>query len=482
MQRYCYEDALARFNAALAIEPGHARLHYLAGLVLETLGDMDQAIASYQQAAALDAGLIDAQFALGNILKKAGHYQRAAEAYTAVLAVKPDAFKALIKLGNTYKQQGRLEQAVACFRQALQVKPKSAEAHYSLGNVLKMQGDLEQAAECFTQALQEEPQLKAARWNRALVWLQLGRYEQAWPDYELGFDFGERFCPRSTKPRWDGESLPAGTVLVVAEQGCGDVIQFLRFLPLVKQRAGRVVFACQPELKELIAGCDGIDELLVLDDVAQFTDHDAHIPLLSLPGVFATALASIPRRVPYMQPLRDKVREWQSRFKGGEYFNIGVVWSGNTRFKGNMERSCVAEDFATLTDISGVRLFSLQVGPRALQSQGEPRQALPLIDLAPELHSFSDTAAVIANLDLVITVDTAVAHLAGAMGRPVWTLLQFVPDWRWGTTGETTPWYPGMRLFRQPQRGDWSDVFADVHDELQAVVDEARRHRCSETA
>jgi tetratricopeptide (TPR) repeat protein len=465
VQRGRFKDGLRLLNKAFAIRADNATLYQLKGLCLEGLGNNEEAVAAYRHAIGLKPRHVGAYFDLGNALKRGGYYEQAASAFKQILEFKPGSTQALIKLGNTRKQQGRLDEAIRCLEQAVLSDPRSAEAHYSLGNVLKMTGALERAVESLDRALACNPGLMSARWNRALVNLQLGRYRDAWPDYELGFALGERACPVTAKPRWTGHPMPDKTLLVVAEQGVGDTLQFMRFLPLARSRVGRVVIACQGAVETLVRDNAPVDEVISLDALPLFDSYDEYVPLLSLPGIFDTSIESLPGDGPYLRPQSGFVAKWGGRFAASQGLDVGLVWSGNVEFKDNANRSCSLRDLAPLGEVEGVRFHSLQVGPRARDVE-QTRPAFSITDLAGELQCYGDTAAVIAHLDLLITVDTSAAHLAGAMGCPVWVLLQYVPDWRWGLSGEQTPWYPGARLFRQCRRGDWTCVIRQVRDEL----------------
>ncbi len=300
-------------------------------------------------------------------------------------------------------------------------------------------------------------------------------YERGWEEYEW------RLKQRSVPPRlvpqpmWDGAALPNGTILLYAEQGMGDTIQAVRYARLVKERVGTVLLECPAALRGLLAGCPGIDG--VVDPDAAVPAVDVQLPLMSLPRIFATRPDTIPGHVPYVfteAALRERWPRELSSGGEGRTLRVGIVWQGNPKLPGDMYRSVKLAQFAPLAAVPGVELYSLQKGTGAEQLAALAGQ-FAVTDLAGQIApDFRDTAAAIENLDLVISVDTSVAHLTGALGRPVWVLLPYYPDWRWRRQGEESPWYPSARLFRQRRRGDWAEVFERV---AAALAEKAQRPR-----
>jgi hypothetical protein len=263
-------------------------------------------------------------------------------------------------------------------------------------------------------------------------------------------------------PRWDGGDIAGRAILLHVEQGIGDALQFVRYAPLLAHRGARVIVLCQPPLKRLFME---MDEVSVVADGEPPPEFDLHLPLMSLPRLFGTTLATIPADTPYLRADPVDVRAWNGKLGDKNHFKIGLVWAGNRRHLNDRNRSCALETLAPLAAVSGIRLYSLQKGEAAVETRNAPA-TMRLVDLNDELVDFADTAAVITHLDLVITVDTAVAHLAGALARPAWLLLPFAPDWRWMLAREDSPWYPSLRLFRQNQTGDWSGVLTAVMNAL----------------
>jgi len=297
-----------------------------------------------------------------------------------------------------------------------------------------------------------------------------GDFLQGWEEYEWRWKTKDAAFPERNfaQPQWDGSPLEGRTLLLHAEQGLGDAIQFIRYLPLVAQNGGNIVLECQPELQRLFQRM--APDLPVLAMGQALPAFDVHCPLMSLSRVFSTDLGNIPQTVPYLHADAAEAALWGERLAGlGSSLKVALVWAGNPTNKNDRKRSLKLASLAPLAEVPGVRFISLQKGDATAEARTLPA-GVALIDVAEDLKDFADTAALLANLDLVISVDTAVVHLAGAMGRPVWTLLPFAPDWRWLLGRADSPWYPTMRLFRQPAIGDWDAVIAEVREQLQLLV------------
>ncbi|RMF90866.1 MAG: tetratricopeptide repeat protein, partial [Nitrospinota bacterium] len=462
-------EAIRYYRQALALKPDYAEAHANLGTALRTQGELDAAVQHLQQALRLKPGFAIAYLNLGLTLRAQKKLAEAEKALRQAVRLAPSSAVAYNNLGIVLQDQGRLREAIACYRQALQLRPHYAKAHANLGVALQTQGDIEAAISCFQkalhlqpgfaeahnnlglalqfqgrvpealasfqQALRLRPHFVEAHWNRALAWLLLGNFRQGWEEYEWRWRRKET-PPRSfPQPSWDGTPLQGKTILVYAEQGLGDTIQFVRYLPLVQARGGRVLFECQPGLAPLLQRCQGFDELFERSS-GNSSQHpfDVHIPLLSLPRIFQTTLETIPAAVPYLYPDPVLVEKWGNRLGQEPGFKIGICWQGNPQHRRDRFRSLPLRCFAPLTRIDGVRVYSLQKGAGTEQLQELPT-GMRVHDLGKELDEetglFMDTAAVMMHLDLVITIDTAIAHLAGALGVPVWLLLSSAPDWRW---------------------------------------------------
>ena len=471
------DEAVASYQQALRLKPNYPEAHSNLGNALQEQGRLDEAVASCQQALRLKPDYAEAHHNLGIVLAKQDKLDEAVASFQQTLRLKPDYPDAHYNLGIVLEKQDKLDEAMASYQQALRLKPDYPEAHNNLGIVLGKQGRLDEAVACYQQAVRLKPDYPEAHWNRSLAWLLMGRFEQGWPGYEWRWkckEFGS--LPPFQPPLWDGSSLDGRTILVHAEQGLGDTLQFIRYVPSLHQRGGRVILMCQPPLVRLLTRSPGIERLLAHGDPVP--EFDVHTPLLSLPRLLGTTLESVPADVPYLEAEPQLVEAWRHRLGSYPGFKVGIVWQGNPKFRLDRLRSIPLAQFAPLARVPGVHLFSLQKGPGAEQLAAVTDR-FPVTDLGSGLDDFVDTAAVLKNLDLVISVDTAIAHLAGALGIPVWVALPFAPDWRWLMGREDSPWYPTMRLFRQDKAGDWASVFAEIRvaAEKMAAEKSASRRR-----
>ncbi len=319
----------------------------------------------------------------------------------------------------------------------------------------------------YQEALRHDPDYAEAHVNLAYFRFLLGNLEEGWPEYEWRWKRRDFTLPPFRQPLWDGSNLEGRTVLIFAEQGLGDTIQFIRYAGLVKQRGGKVIVQCQRLLLRLLATCAGIDRLVPEGD--EPPPFDLQAPLLNLPGIFRTTVASIPGNTPYLRADCVSSDHWQKQLRGMPGYKVGIAWQGNPDHALDRRRSLPLQSFAPLAELPRVRLVSLQKGPgrEQLTEQGE---RLGVLDLTDRLEDFADTAALMSSLDLVITVDTAVAHLAGALHIPTWLVLPRIPDWRWLLERDDSPWYPSMRLFRQSTWGDWAGVIERLTEALRQVV------------
>lgn len=449
------EEAIAHYRQAIAIKPDYFNVYDNLGTALKEQGQREEAIAHYQQAIALAPDYASAYDNLGTVFQEQGQLEEAIAHYRQAIAIDPNYANAYNNLGSALKEQGKVEEAIACCQKAIQLQPNHADAHNNYGSALVEQGRLEEAIDHFEQAIRYKPELANAHLNLGIVLLMLGNFQRGFVEYHWRWQTHQ--CPNLRYPEalWDGSDLQGRVILLTAEQGFGDTIQFARYAPLVAERGGQVVIACQKSLLRLLSTLPGIDRCVDRDRVDVQTH--VHAPLLDLPMLLGTTLETIPAHVPYLSatPTLALPAAPPSSLK------IGIVWSSNPANSTSSKRSCPLHHFLSLLEIPGITLYSLQKDLAA--ADRELLQSQPAIqDLSDQLQDFADTAAAIVQLDLVISVDTAVAHLAGALGQPVWTLLPAIPDWRWLMDREDTAWYPTMRLFRQSTPGDWEGVFASV--------------------
>jgi tetratricopeptide (TPR) repeat protein/glycosyltransferase involved in cell wall biosynthesis len=446
-----FDRAIAYYQKALELDPNFAAAHYNLGTTLDKRGERENAIACYETAIALAPTFPEAHYSLGSALQHQGKLDEAIAHYQRAIALKSDCIEAYINLGTVLRRQGKLDEAIAHYQRAIQLQPDAPNSYTNLGNTLYQQGKLAAAIACHEKAIALQPDLAQAHYNLSQVLLLSGDLQRGFKEYEWrqekpDFAAYQPFQPR----RWNGTNLAGKTIVLYAEQGLGDTIQMVRYLPQVRsQGAGCILVQCPPALLNLLATCPEIDRLIPLGE--PLPAFDVCASLMSLPHLFQTTVETIPDRSPYLSPRAP------SPFQPNPHtFNIGIVWAGNPSHPNNQRRSTALSHFLPLRDVPRTTLYSLQ------KDSSDRLEGTGIVDLSDRLHDLTDTAAIIAQLDLVITVDTAVAHLTGALGKPVWILLPFVPDWRWLQEREDSPWYPTARLFRQPQRGDWAAVFDRV--------------------
>jgi len=366
-------------------------------------------------------------------------------------------------LGNLYRLQGLLERAVFHHHEAIRLNPLLVEAHTQLGVTLQDLGQTEAALRSYERAVQLQPGYPDAHWNRALAWLSEGSYAAGWAEYEWRWKRRGRQARRFEQPAWDGSCLAGRTILLYAEQGLGDTLQFIRYASLVKRRGGVVVVECQPELVRLLRSCEGIDH--VVSSGEPLPAFDVQSALLSLPHILGTTLENLPAAVPYLAAEPERFAELHAQLQRPDYLNIGIIWQGNPSHQNDRFRSLQLQQLLPLTQVPGVRLYSLQKGAGREQLVAMTGQHA-IVDLSDGLNDFYDTAAAISSLNLVIGCDTSVVHLAGALGVPTWVLLSAAADWRWLRSRPDSPWYPTVKLFRQRRLGVWDDVIATVGQSL----------------
>jgi Flp pilus assembly protein TadD len=467
-----HDLALDLVAKAIEANPQMPQFHNTRGVVLEALGRPEQALESYRQALSLEPEYAEAHHNTAIAMLARQQYAAAAQKCKQAASLAPDSAQVYNTMGFCLQKQGRPDEAIENYKQAVRLAPDFAEAHNHLGVVLSAVDRHEQAIENYSRAVQIDPQYAEAHWNLSLALLLTGRLAEGWKEYEWrrSPELQMMTYPHHYDlPRWDGSPFVGRRLLVHYEQGFGDTIQFIRYLPMVKARGGAVILEVRKPLVGLLHGFPGIDELVEASpDVKPAADFDMHVSLMDLPGIFGTTLDNVPADVPYLHADSAKARHWRTVLSG-DHFKVGIVWSGSPAYERNHVRSCSLEHFAPLAAVPGVKLYSLQKGAPAAQLK-EFAGKIPVTDLADHLHDFSDTAAVIEDLDLIISVDTCVPHLAGAMGKHVWLLLCSAPAWQWMLDRPDSPWYLTMRIFRQTQPDHWHDVFQQVTQELTALL------------
>ncbi len=473
-----WDDAIADCRAALALRPDYMEALNNLGLACRKAERWEEASAAFNQALELQPGNADAGNNLGLVLLTQRDFAGALGRFDAVLDKDPNCVPALNSRGLALKELGRLDEARACLEQALERQPDYNEVQINLGTCWMAENRMEEALAATDLALARDPEHAGAHWNRALILLTLGDWARGWPEYEWRFQSQMVTPPAWDTPRWDGTPLAGRTLLVHAEQGLGDTLQFARCCARISRDGGQVVLECVPTLHPLMQACQGIDRVVapaLPDEPAPA--HDVHIPLMSLPGLLG--IAPMEYDVSYLRAPACSVQKWQAGLKRNasdtpQALKVGLIWAGNPKHKNDHNRSCRLSDWASLAGVPGAVFYSLQKGAPEAELADTSAEWRP-IPLGPLLEDFADTAGAMQAMDLILTVDTSPAHLAGALGVPVWTLLPFTPDWRWLLEREDTPWYPTMRLFRQTKPGDWGSVLARVTAEL-AVLAKTHAH------
>lgn len=488
-----FDDAIDHYRKAIELEPNRAEAHNNLGVVFHDQSRLDSAIACYRRALAIREDYVDARINLGSALKVSGQFDEAIEIYRRVLAAMPECAEAHNNLGVVLQAAGSFEQALGSYKHAIELRESYAEAHSNYGSLLREMGQLDKAVEKFRAVIEMQPELieahvgladalsdmnesdaalrefdcaieissdnAEARFARSLALLRAGEFERGWEEFEWRWQTPQLKHRELPTARWNGEPLEGRTILIHAEQGLGDTLQFVRYLRLVGQAGGRVVLACQQDLHRLLQGVAGIDELAALGE--PLPEFDCHVSLLGLPRIFRTRLDNIPAEVPYLLTEQSLVDSWREKLGEIKTKRIGICWQGNPDYRRDRFRSFPLENALRLADGVDAIFVSLQ---RSAEAEDDRLVQFNRVD--SETGAFVDTAAIISNLDLVISCDTAVAHLAGAIGAPVWVALERAADWRWLSHRDDSPWYPTMKVFRQTRLGEWDDVFARMASEL----------------
>jgi Flp pilus assembly protein TadD len=469
-----FDRAEQIYRQVLQAQPGHIEaLHRLGTVVLrqarfqEAAGLLRQAYRLSPQSPQIALDLRAATAACHNerglALQQQNRLDEARDCYLEAVKVEPACVAAHGNLGNVLQLQQKLGDAERSYRRVLDFAPNAAQALADLAYLAQMQGRFDEAVGLCRRAIELDPQFAEAHGTLGVILLKLGRFAEGWPEYEWRFKSKDSVEQEATHPRWDGAPLAGRTILLRCEQGLGDTMQFIRYAPQVKERGGQVIVECPGALARLVATCPGVDEVIAQGDAAP--NHDLQAPLLSLPGIFRTTLDSVPNRVPYLFADDRLVVSWKEELGRENGFKVGIAWQGNPTYRRDRLRSIPLEHFAVLARTQGVRLYSLQFGA-GREQLALLAQRVPIVDLGDRLGEFQETAAIVRNLDLVISSDSAIVHLAGSLDVPVWLALSTAADWRWMVDRPDSPWYPTMRLFRQTALGDWQGVFERIASAL----------------
>ncbi|MFM0348424.1 tetratricopeptide repeat protein [Paraburkholderia sp. RL17-347-BIC-D] len=460
-----HTEAIAAFRRTLELRPGHAGALNNMGMSLNALGRAEEAVPCFETALAAEPRFVAAHFNLANTFDATGRHADAVASFRAALTLQPNLPPAIFGMGNALAAMGRHAEALPYLERAVGLDPQFALAWLSLGTAHQALGAHSPAVRAFDQALRLRPELASAHMNRALAWLALRDFPRGLPEYEWRLQTMAQPVIQ-TLPRWHGEPIAQRTLLVHAEQGFGDTLQFVRFVPLVAQRAARVVLEVQPQLLPLLTPAAQAWRVTLIAQGAPRPAADLQCPLLSLPLALGTTFDTIPERTPYLSVPSAYGRKWRGSLGGQAKRKIGIAWSG--RIQQNETRSMPLAALDPLFALEGIDWIVLQPALSA-----DERAALDAHPRAASIHrfdkrigDFADTAAIIERLDAVVSIDTSIAHLAGALRKPLWLMLPFAADWRWFAGETRSPWYPGASLVRQPQPGAWGDVVEAVANEL----------------
>ncbi len=472
------DDAVRFYEESLRQRPDHFSCVCNLGSALRELGRTEAALTQYERALELTNDRPEVFVNLGAVFWDMNRLEKAIGCYERALQIRPDYVDALVNLGSVLWASGQSDRAREQYLQALRIKPDSASAYSNLGALLHDVADLDGALNHYEKALRIDPMHPEARFGRGLALLAYGQYREGWMLYETGL--GKRSLRGLNKFRtkpWNGLPAPDKRLVIWSEQGLGDTLQFIRYAPLCRERVGKVIVLCPKPLVRLLKSCPGVDDVHTTVQTASF---DEQVAMMSLPYVFGTTLETIPAQTPYLRVDPELKRKWAQKLEAIPGMKVGLVWAGNareTQVNANLldrRRSLHLRQMTLLLDVPGIQFVNLQFGkPREqIEELGLQKR---LLDFMDEVEDFADTAAIVDSLDLVVTVDTSVAHLAGGLAKPVWILSRYDSCWRWLRNRETSPWYPTARIFGQLRSGDWGSVLERVRQELAEETEKASK-------
>ncbi|EDY21757.1 TPR repeat-containing protein [Chthoniobacter flavus Ellin428] len=463
------EEAITSFRNALRLHPGAGHTHRNLGDALLAAGQSEEAIASYRSAIAAQPTDAGAHNNLGNVYLHLGQLEDAAACYQRAVDLEPRLIQAQSNLGDMLTKLDRPEEGLVCAQRVLALDPNFAEGHLNMGVAYWRMGHFAEAETCYRRAIALNPNFVDAHLNLGLLLLLHGRYEEGWREYEWHWRSGTHASRRRdlAAPTWDGTPAEGKTILTYCDQGFGDTLQFVRYLPLVleQSRAARLIVECQAALIPLLRQLGGPQiEFIPREDSKETSPpHDLHVSFFDFPLVLRR-FEPLTTAEPYLKADEEKRAAWRSRLGPSGKKRVGIAWAGNPAQRDDRRRSMKPEMLRPILTIPDITFVNLQFQPPG--PLPAPIAEAGVLDVREHIADFADSAALLAELDLIITVDTSVAHLAGALGRPAWVMVSFVPDFRWGIAHTDTPWYPSMRLFRQPRPGDWETVVQDVQAAL----------------
>lgn len=461
-------QGILKLQSIIKQYPGHSRPYFLLGLSYVNLGKYEEAMDPLSRAIAIQPSEAEYHGALGVVLAKTGKKSLAVARWKAAIRLNDQRTDPYFNIGDALMDDGKAEEAIPYFKQAVTLKPDFHEAWNNLGLCHKALKQLPSAQACFDQAIRLKEEHPDYHLNRAMAHLAIGEYLPGWQKFEWRFKRSVSplaFSPPDGVPLWQGESLTGRHLLVLSEQGFGDTLQFVRFLAVLKQQGATLTLMTPNALVSLLTNRGEIDHVTA-DKTLCDDSLDFYIPLMSIPHRLGTTRESIPQTFPYLTPSPDRLRQWQAILPPAE-MRVGLVWEGNLLFQNDplRRRSTTLAALAPLAQRKETLFVSLQVGEPARQAL-HPPEGMWVLDVSAGIRDFDDTAALIQQLDLLITIDTATAHLGGGLGRPTWVLLPYAPDWRWGLASPQTPWYPNTRLFRQTEPNQWQEPIQQMAELL----------------
>ncbi len=465
------EEAVAQLLEAIRLRPDDPTADANLGNALRSQGRLDEAIPELREAIKSQPNFAEAHNDLGIVQARLGRVEEALKSYREAIRHRAGYAEAHNNLGNALRNAGKFAESEGAYRRAVELKPDYADAHNNFGIALAEMGRFEEAIASYTECIRLRPNHVDAHMNRALTWLRKGDYAQGWAEYEWRWKKRTLTNRSLIQPLWNGFPLRGRSILLITEQGFGDTIQFARYCAVLKEQGATVILECPERLIPLLKNCPGIDHLVAQGQ--PLPHYDVYAPLLTVAPLVDTSVESVPNRVPYIEPVPDLVERWSRELAQYPGLKVGINWQGNPGYAGDYHRSIPLKFFEPLSRVPGVTLLSLQKNHGTDQLPGIAGK-FSVVELGSRLDvdsgPFLDTAAVMKNLDLFITSDTAVAHLAGALGVPTWMALSTTPDWRWMTQREDNAWYPTMRIFRQTEAMAWEPVFARIASELRKRV------------
>lgn len=459
-------EAKIQYKKAISLQPNFPEAYNNLGFILHEEGDLKAAKNCYQQALTYNPNFSEAYNNLGNFWQEKNQLEEAQASYKQAINLNPNYAEAYNNLGNICLEKGDVKNAIAYFQQALTLNPNYADAYNNLGNVWKFKGKLTEALSLYQQALNINPDFPEAHENLGMILLLNGDFQTGFTEYEWRCKTKKYLRHSFPYSFWNGSDLNGKKILLICDQGLGDAIQFIRYVSLIAKKGGKVIILCQEPLLRLFNNLADIEQVIT----EALVEFDVYAFVMSLPYLIGTNLDTIPAQIPYISASKPYPFILQKPLQTN--LKVGIVWAGSPNNQNDQNRSCHIKHFLSIINIPGITFYSLQKGAKAAQlTQIDTLGKVE--DLSNQLNDFADTANLVAQLDLIISVDTSVAHLAGAMGKPVWLLLSFVSDWRWMLDREDSPWYPTMRLFRQSELGDWTGVFQRVAKELTKLVNDS---------